>query len=620
MRHTFFVAALLASACTVDSPSAPAPAELQRTPVSEILDAAHNFGTSHFYFLPPMVAAPSATGVFDAAIQPVVEICIWSSGCHSLVARYTLASGVAGQTVRLNTNEQNYSVNWQTDQFSLDLSQTYRISVKVATTELGHSDVMLFNNGKDAKNAATGDIITLVDGRTLPIKFRIERGAVALIGAIGGTAALADGKVNLTFPSGAVTSSIGVTATPVSNTVTRDASVLLGSLFEFQPSPITFADSVQLSLSYGTLPSGWRSDRIALCKVSSLGACRPIIPSVVDPVRRTVSGSIGGFSEYAVTKFPEMSYRGEAGQYFLHTARGEIPLLASGDPIWSPDGSRYMYLPDGNSTQLHVANADGSGDRVVFETSHNLQRPSWSPDGHKIVFNEDYGLISVVDVDQSTVTSYPTVPRPDHVQWLANGTRLSFINNTGEARGIYVMNADGTDVRKIIQAYGFDFDRFAWSKDETILAFIGDFEEDISIGPQLYFVNPDGTNLRKVTPAPWIDNPSGQLVMDWSPVAGDNRLAFTLEGWDPFEPRANGLYVINADGVATRIYNPYALGSVGTDFDNPRWSPDGTRVAFDDPCSVIDVSTGCGNGTYVINGDGTGIQRVVPFPRARWKP
>jgi hypothetical protein len=42
---------------------------------------------------------------------------------------------------------------------------------------LGYADVNVYASAKAAKNANTGEEITLKDGRTLPIKFRIEHGA-----------------------------------------------------------------------------------------------------------------------------------------------------------------------------------------------------------------------------------------------------------------------------------------------------------------------------------------------------------------------------------------------------------------------------------------------------------
>src|SRR5204863_6068641 len=72
-----------------------------------------------------------------------------------------------------------YTLKWRTDQFTLDASKTYRIRVLVfGNYELGHADVDVVNSGSQLKNVQTGQFIPLLDGRTLPIKFRIETGAV----------------------------------------------------------------------------------------------------------------------------------------------------------------------------------------------------------------------------------------------------------------------------------------------------------------------------------------------------------------------------------------------------------------------------------------------------------
>ena len=73
-----------------------------------------------------------------------------------------------------NDTDEYYIVNWHTDEFDLNATATYRISVLVEGTELGLADVDVVNSGKDLKNVITGAFIPLKDGRTLPIKFRIE--------------------------------------------------------------------------------------------------------------------------------------------------------------------------------------------------------------------------------------------------------------------------------------------------------------------------------------------------------------------------------------------------------------------------------------------------------------
>ena len=149
-------------------------------PGFEIQDAAHSGGNEHFYFLPPMVPAPSSGGVFDPSARPVVEICQWSGATCALplVARFTQTSGPGSETVRLDLEGGLYVVNWHTDRFRLDVSKIYRITVSSDGIELGYADVVLARDGTRLLNLNTNQYVGLVKGRTLPIKFRIEMGAV----------------------------------------------------------------------------------------------------------------------------------------------------------------------------------------------------------------------------------------------------------------------------------------------------------------------------------------------------------------------------------------------------------------------------------------------------------
>lgn len=142
-----------------------------------ISDAAHG-GIAHFYFLPPMVSAPTPQGTFDPGVSPVVEICEWngSSCAGTPLATFSTVTGPGSETVRLDAADELYIVNWHTDQFTLSAGSTYRIRVSVAGAAVAYADVQLFPTAGSAKNASTGDVIALIDGKTLPIKFRIELG------------------------------------------------------------------------------------------------------------------------------------------------------------------------------------------------------------------------------------------------------------------------------------------------------------------------------------------------------------------------------------------------------------------------------------------------------------
>ncbi len=160
--------ALLVAGCMDGS----SPTDL--SPDLVIFDAEHGDDGSHFYFLPPMVPDPGATGVFDATLPAVVEICELigvGPNCAATIVEFSVGAGT------IDVSGDHYHANWHAGDFNLDLTQLYRISVFVGAQELGFADVQPVANGGGLKNVETGVVIGLVDNRTLPIKFRIEEGA-----------------------------------------------------------------------------------------------------------------------------------------------------------------------------------------------------------------------------------------------------------------------------------------------------------------------------------------------------------------------------------------------------------------------------------------------------------
>jgi hypothetical protein len=73
---------------------------------------------------------------------------------------------------------QHYAVNWHTKDFQPSNATVYRIRVIVLGQELGVADVKLGRNASELRNIDPNQFIAVVNGSTLPIKFRIERGAV----------------------------------------------------------------------------------------------------------------------------------------------------------------------------------------------------------------------------------------------------------------------------------------------------------------------------------------------------------------------------------------------------------------------------------------------------------
>jgi len=305
------------------APPAPDTPTESRRPSFDIADGAHG-GNAHFFFMPPLVSNPTVSGTADGTKSPVVTICDWSGRtCGKLIAFFSTSAGTGAQAVRYDATGQQYIVNWQTDQCiqsnggsatcALDPTKTYRIRVLVGATELGHADVDVFASQQDAKNLQTGSIIPLVNGRTLPVKFRIEQGAIAVapsgspspVGASGGavTSSVGSAQVGLSVPAGAVSGSTPITIQPASN-----PPIGVGAwspAVDLGPSGTTFAQPVTLTLSYdpAQLPPGVPGS--ALHVVTSDGTGWVVVPNnTVDSVGNTVSAPISHFSTYFLAIMP----------------------------------------------------------------------------------------------------------------------------------------------------------------------------------------------------------------------------------------------------------------------------------------------------------------------------
>src|SRR5205809_797067 len=150
---------------------------------AEISDGNHgSLRNPHFFWLAPIVAnVTTFNGPFNPRLSPVVQICDQLvSPCPNghEHARFTRTIGPGGVTVGVDVAGQKYVVNWNTSSTTEPVGASFRIAVLAHDVILGFADVDIVATGK-AQNANTGDDIDLVNGRTLPIKFRIEEGAIA---------------------------------------------------------------------------------------------------------------------------------------------------------------------------------------------------------------------------------------------------------------------------------------------------------------------------------------------------------------------------------------------------------------------------------------------------------
>ena len=228
------------------------------------------------------------------------------------------------------------------------------------------------------------------------------------------------------------------------------------------------------------------------------------------------------------------------------------------DARWSPDGSKIVFKSqrDGNF-EIYTMNNDGSGVTRITTNPADDMYPAWSPDVSKIAFssNRDGNYdIFLMNTDGSNLIRLTNNPADDNEPaWSPDNKKIVFKSNRDGNDEIYIINADGTGESRITTNQADDFQP-AWSPDGSKIAFTTNRDGTWTFN--IYSMNTDGTGLSRLT-----------LENDGEPAWSPDGSKIVFQSW-----RNNAIpqiYTMNPDGSEqTRItFNPAADA-------NPSWGPD----------------------------------------------
>ena len=196
-------------------------------------------------------------------------------------------------------------------------------------------------------------------------------------------------------------------------------------------------------------------------------------------------------------------------------------------PTWSPDGKKIAFTAD-VPRQLFLMDTDGRNlERVV--PVHFKARPTWSPDGTKIASTRFEELI-VFDLETKVETRVFLNGRDNGFRdaaWSPDGKRIAFTIRHDRQNDIYVIDVDGSKLRRLTND-DFNDAAPAWSPDGRRIAFYSNRGGRQGI---CLMDAANGRNFRRISD-------DGEYYPSWSPTG--THIAFSIGESEVGVMKANG--------------------------------------------------------------------------------
>ena len=354
--------------------------------------------------------------------------------------------------------------------------------------------------------------------------------------------------------------------------------------------------------TYRTLPAVTSIDNVPLNQWKELGADG----LVVGTVRKTANGVAVQVRLIEVTTGRSAFAKEYSGsltsmnnpRLYAHTASDEIHQQQralrgvartkiaftsdrDGERMMGPVGARGI-------SNIYISDYDGANQKRVTATRALDITPAWSPDGKAIAYTsyrtgfQDV-LVSYIYEGRLTNPTAGTSEKQNFLPaWSPDGSKLAFTSNRDGNSEIYVVNRDGSGMRRLTNNPAIDVTP-TWSPTGNQIA----FTSDRTGTPQIYVMNADGSELRKITSESRCDRPT------WS-VSPFNEIAYASQ--------TGAGYDIKVYDVAAGMSRTITDG-IGSN-ESPAFSPNGRHIAF--------TSTRAGKEQiFIIDRDGKNLRQIT---------
>jgi Tol biopolymer transport system component len=189
-------------------------------------------------------------------------------------------------------------------------------------------------------------------------------------------------------------------------------------------------------------------------------------------------------------------------------------------PAWAPDGKRIAF--SGLSTTepldtIHLMHPDGTG---IVDLGARGECATWSPDSSRLMYCSHPGdgnwavWVMKADGSEQHQLTHPTLQQPAGSRgdypgaWSPDGSRIVYSSDVNGDAELFVMNADGTDQRRLTRFRGVDAAQ-PWLPDGRIVFAHYRTGDPVS---RWYLMQPDGTGLRSLPHLKGLAAP-----IDWGP-------------------------------------------------------------------------------------------------------